>query len=116
MINYLEWLNQSVTHVSNSFKTFYNKITELGKNVNKINEITNLINDVADQTNLLALNAAIEAARAGDSGKGFAVVADEIRQLAEQSKESAKNIEKDKNSILNKIDGLSSISVEVSAS
>ncbi|MFT8349572.1 methyl-accepting chemotaxis protein [Clostridium saccharoperbutylacetonicum] len=177
--NEMNGLNQSVTNVSNSFKTFYSKITELGRNVNKINEITNLINEVADQTNLLALNAAIEAARAGESGKGFAVVADEIRQLAEQSKESsesisklisgiskdtdvivqdsvtmdnelmnqvdviensvisfkkiieavdevipkidvvkksAENIEKDKNTILNKIDGLSSISVEVSAS
>lgn len=47
-------LNQSVTHVSNSFKTFYNKITELGKDVNKINEITNLINDVADEIRQLA--------------------------------------------------------------
>ena len=90
--NEMNGLNQSVTSVSNSFKIFYNKITELGKSVNKINEITNLINEVADQTNLLALNAAIEAARAGESGKGFAVVADEIRQLAEQSKESSENI------------------------
>lgn len=53
---------------------------------------TAIIEEIAYQTNLLALNAAIEAARAGESGRGFAVVAAEVRQLAERSQASAKEI------------------------
>ncbi|MEY8741049.1 methyl-accepting chemotaxis protein [Bacillales bacterium AN1005] len=64
----------------------------LGERTNRIGAISEVITNIAEQTNLLALNATIEAARAGDHGKGFAVVATEVRKLAENSKESAKEI------------------------
>ena len=58
----------------------------------KIKNITKIIEDIAFQTNILALNAAVEAARAGDQGKGFAVVASEVRNLAQTTQSSVKDI------------------------
>ena len=65
---------------------------KLQSTADTVKEIVDTILGISSQTNLLALNASIEAARAGEAGKGFAVVADEIRQLSENTKESAEEI------------------------
>ncbi|MBS0290207.1 MAG: HAMP domain-containing protein [Proteobacteria bacterium] len=67
-------------------------MSQINARSKKISEISAVIDGIAFQTNLLALNAAIEAARAGEQGRGFAVVAQEVRNLAQRSSASAKEI------------------------
>lgn len=68
-------------------------IEALSDKSRSIGQIVESINSIARETNLLSLNASIEAARAGESGRGFAVVAEQIRQLADQSAQSAGQIQ-----------------------
>jgi len=65
---------------------------KLGVAAKEIGQVTDVIKKIADKTNLLALNATIEAASAGEAGKGFTVVASEIKELANQSADSADDI------------------------
>ncbi len=81
--------------------------------VSQINELTKVILDIASQTNLLALNASIEAARAGEAGKGFAVVAQEISALADNSRQTAGNIQVISNEVTEAVNTLSTNALEV---
>ena len=67
-------------------------IDALSVKAESIGSIVTVIDEIARQTNLLALNASIIAAQTGEHGKGFGVVAAEIKQLAERTTMSTREI------------------------
>lgn len=88
-------MNETIhlTTISENLSDSANQMSELNQLMSEITLITSGVKRIAEQTNMLSLNAAIEAARAGEQGKGFQVVATEVRQLANQSKTSAEQVE-----------------------
>ena len=93
-IKALRELQATNEKTSESIDIIYEQTNVTNESAQKIKEATALITNIAEETNLLSLNASIEAARAGEQGRGFAVVAAQIQKLAEQSNESAKQIER----------------------
>jgi methyl-accepting chemotaxis protein len=84
--------NEAMETIRGSVQQTSRAIESVGRRGQEIGLILKVIQEVTEQTNLLALNAAIIAAQAGEHGRGFAVVAEEIRQLAERTATSAKEI------------------------
>ncbi len=85
-------VNEEIMTISAEIGKSATIMNGMAEHSEEIRKVTGLITAISEQTNLLALNAAIEAARAGEHGAGFAVVAEEVRNLAEQSKQSATEI------------------------
>lgn len=92
-IDILEELNHINQQTKDAIQVIYEQTNTTNVSAMKIKEATDMISDIAEETNLLSLNASIEAARAGEQGRGFAVVAAQIQKLAEQSNESARQID-----------------------
>lgn len=107
---------QKKENTSNQMEELSKVLESSVKDSEKVGQIKNLTNDIleiASQTNLLALNASIEAARAGEAGRGFAVVAQEISTLAENSRQTAANIQDISNDVTNAVEALSSNAMQV---
>lgn len=83
---------QGLNLIRDQMSTIGDSITRLNEQSQAVGDIVATVADLAEQSNLLAVNASIEAAKAGEQGRGFAVVAHEIRNLAEQSKDSTKQV------------------------
>lgn len=81
-----------INEIRRSSGITFDVVNNLSSRAEDIGKILSVIDEVTEQTSLLALNAAIIAAQAGEHGKGFAVVADEIKELAERTSSSTREI------------------------
>ena len=89
-VSTLDSVSHDTMQITDTMISTINQLAEYSRSIGKIIQV---LSSISEQTKLLALNASIEAAKAGDAGRGFAVVASEIRKLADQSKESTREVE-----------------------
>lgn len=105
--NQMEALGQSAGEVQHSYEEMAGVFTQLQSAIREIQQCMGKIVSIADQTNILAINASIEAARAGEEGRGFAVVAVQVKELAEEIKGLAGEVDTGVNDVESRASQLS---------
>lgn len=95
---------ESMKKIKESNSYSYQALSELSTDIKSIGKILKVIEEISEETALLALNAAIIASQSGEQGKAFGVVAEEIKELAERTGLSTKEISNIIQNILAKSD------------
>jgi methyl-accepting chemotaxis protein len=91
--------------IDDSFRGVQQTIERLADRSASIEDIVGLIDEIVSRTHLLALNASIIAAQAGEQGRAFSVVASEVRDLADLTADSTKEIAGHVAAVREQVDG-----------
>lgn len=78
--------------IHGNFQGLESIVADLSARSEVIDEVVKVIQAVVAETNLLALNASIISSHAGEHGRAFAVVAQEIKNLADRTSGSTREI------------------------
>lgn len=82
----------AIGEIKTAFADLDKSVLRLADRSDAIGTIVKVIEEVAEETSLLSLNAAIIASQAGSHGKAFAVVAGAVKELAERTARSTREI------------------------
>ncbi len=82
----------AIGEIKTAFADLDQSVSRLADRSDAIGAIVRVIEEVAEETSLLSLNAAIIASQAGSHGKAFAVVASAVKELAERTARSTREI------------------------
>lgn len=106
-VNQSREVEQAIGQIVEQTKENMNVLDKLNKQTDVISGFVRTIDQISAQTNLLAVNASIQATHAGEHGRAFNVVAEEIRKLANETKNSTKEVQENMENIIEQVNQIS---------